>query len=69
MPLHWPDLVLILMVVVAIFVAGKIPEISGGLRRTLDNLRGNESRGQAMTETSDDDAAERTEPRVDRESS
>lgn len=38
MPLRWPELVLILVVVVVIFAVGKIPEISGGLRRTLENL-------------------------------
>lgn len=50
MPLRWPDLILILAVVVIIFAAGKIPEISGGLRRTMDNLWGRQSAFQTESE-------------------
>lgn len=58
MPLRWPELVLILVVVVVIFAAGKLPEISGGLRRTLDNLRARPSSYQIDLQRPSDAAAE-----------
>lgn len=61
MPLRWPDLVLILLVVVAIFTAGKIPEISRGVRSTYDNLRGSGPEHESVPEPTDDDAVEPSE--------